>query len=150
MPLSEMPPHAPWDLPFKGSLFEADLFKKKIKSPFFPRTFKGYTDPTKIFLMSSEDKNDQLSFVVLIIFSPLLPVLSPLTLEILMHAITKWRARQWRLICSNKKYKKARIIQAKRHNRATTSFVQGSSSSFDRWCYRVSHFFKHTFLRNAN
>ena len=81
-----MPPEI---YPLRGVCLRRICLKKKIKSPFFPRTFKGYTDPTKIFLMSSEDKNDQLSFVVLIIFSPLLPVLSPLTLEILMHAITK-------------------------------------------------------------
>ena len=59
--------------------------------------------------------------------------LSPPTLEILIHALTKWTARQWRLIYSNKKYKKTREIQAKWPNRATTSFRQGSSSSFHRW-----------------
>ena len=48
--------------------------------------------------------------------------LSPPTLESLMHTLTKWTARQWRLIYSNKKYKKAREILAKWPNRATTSY----------------------------
>ena len=59
----------------------------------FSKTFNGYTGPTKIFSCLQKVKGSAHSFIIVIILSPLLP-LSPLTLESLMHALTKLTARQ--------------------------------------------------------
>ena len=146
MPLSPLPPRR---FTLKGSSFEADLVKKVISS-FFPRLLMVILAPRKFFWCLPKVKKIS-SFLHYRNYSlSSTSSLSPPTLESLMHALIKWTAGQWRLIYSNKKYKKAREIQAKWPNRATTSFLQGSSSSFHRWFSVCIPFFKHTFSRNAN
>ena len=103
-------------MPLKGSSFEADLVK--INTAVFSKTFNGYTGPTKtfcLFFMSSEgEKRSALLHYPNHPLFPLLPPLSPPILESLMHAFTKWTARQWGLIHSNKKYKKSKKNSSKK------------------------------------
>ena len=115
-------------MPLKGSSFEVDLVKK-INTAVFFQDFYGYTGSTKtfcLFFMSSEgEKRSALLHYPNHALSPLLPPLPPPILESLMHAFTKWTARQWGLIHSNKKYKKSKKNSSKKTQPSNNSLPTG-------------------------
>ena len=134
MPLPHPPPPHPEIYPLGEFVWSGSGKKSNNNTAvFFPRLLMVILAPRKFFLCLQKVKT--ISSFLHYRNHPLSSSssLSPPTLETFMHALTKWTARQWRLIYSNKKYKKTREIQAKWPNRATTSFLQGSSSSFHRW-----------------